>query len=94
MSPPLPPPPAHVPTLTDVVAAADVAVEQQLQRLQADLAAHLATRLHEQVPLWAAQWAQGLDPQLKRLAQAMLHPRAMPAADRPLDGPDQEKPWF
>jgi len=84
--------PASVPTLTEVVAVDELSVAGQLARLQADLAAHLAARLHEQVPLWAAQWVQGLDPQLKRLAQAMLQPRPMPDPGHPSADEAQEKP--
>ena len=40
-------------------------VEQLLQRLQDDLAVYLSHRLQEQAPLWAAEWARSLGPELR-----------------------------
>ncbi len=43
-----------------------------MQRLQDDLAAHLALRLQQQAPQWAAEWARGLGPELEHWARHVL----------------------
>lgn len=47
-------------------------VDRLMQRLQADLANHLALRLQEQAPQWAAEWARGLGPELSDWARQVL----------------------
>jgi hypothetical protein len=77
-------PPAFVPTLTEVVPVPVPSIDLLLQRLQSDLAAHLAQRLREQLPVWTEQWVQGLGPELADLAQTLLQASAsVPTRENP-----------
>ena len=70
--------------------AAEGLVEDWLHGLQDDLTQFLAARLNEQVPYWAAQWVQGMQPELKALAQKMAEQVAIASVQRAYS--DRDKP--
>lgn len=91
LPPAVPDSPAAQPLDSQAPSLADLQVELLMQRLRDDLAAHLTLRLQEQVPLWAAEWVQGLGPDLRRWAELLVH-RPLDATAAPTPADDREKP--